>query len=71
MGKCQISPITSHEELIRAIGLTSRMAGVRKYETTSLSDFLEWYKVNTSFCSEEGKQIAQQVIAFLQNHEIL
>lgn len=71
MGKCQISSITSHEELIKAIGLTSGGVGIKQYETTNLSDFLEWYKVDTSFCSEKGKLIAQQVIAFLQNHEIL
>lgn len=66
MSKCQILPITSHEELIKAIGSTSGGAGIQEYETTNISDFLEWYKVDTSFCSEEGKQIAQQVIAFLQ-----
>lgn len=71
MSKCQISPITSHEELIKAIGLTSGGVGIEQYETNSLSDFLAWYRVNTSFDTEEGKQIAQQVIAFLQNHEIL
>lgn len=66
MSKCQISPITSHEELIKAIGLTSGGVGIQEYETTNISDFLEWYKVDTSFCTEEGKLIAQQVIAFLQ-----
>lgn len=66
MSKCQISPITSHEELIKAIGLTSGGVGIQEYETTSTPDFLVWYRVNTSFCSEEGKQIARQVIAFLQ-----
>lgn len=30
------------------------------------SDLLEWYKIDTSFDTEEGKLIAQQVIAFLQ-----
>nr|DAJ44436.1 MAG TPA: hypothetical protein [Crassvirales sp.] len=64
MEKCQISPITFREELIRAIGLTSGMAGVREYETTSLSDFLKWYKFNVSFCSKHGQLIVQQVIAF-------
>ena len=39
---------------------------MEEYETTNTSDFLAWYRVNTSFCSEEGKLIAQQVIAFLQ-----
>lgn len=66
MSKCQISPITSREELIKAITITSRWAGVQEYETTSTPDFLAWYRVNTSFCSEEGKLIAQQVIAFIQ-----
>ena len=59
MEKCQISPITSREELIKAIGLTSGMASVREYETTSLSDFLKWYKFNISFCSKNGQFIAQ------------
>lgn len=66
MNKCQITPITSHEELIEAITITSGWAGVQEYETTSTPDFLAWYRVNTSFCSKEGKLIAQQVIAFLQ-----
>lgn len=56
----------THKELVEAIALTSEGAGVEEYETTNTSDFLEWYKVNTSFCTEEGKLIAQQVIAFLQ-----
>lgn len=56
----------THKELVEAIALTSGWAGVEEYETTSTSDFLEWYKVNTSFDTEEGKAIAQQVIAFLQ-----
>lgn len=56
----------THKVLVEAIALTSGGAGVEEYETTNTSDFLEWYKVNTSFCTEEGKLIAQQVIAFLQ-----
>lgn len=56
----------THKELIEAIALTSGWAGVQEYETISTSDFLEWYKVNTSFDTEEGKLIAQQVIAILQ-----
>lgn len=56
----------THKELVEAIALTSGWAGVQEYETTSTSYFLEWYKVNTSFDTEEGKLIAQQVIAFLQ-----
>lgn len=56
----------THKELVEAIALTSGWAGVQEYETTNTSDFLEWYKVNTSFNTEESKLIAQQVIAFLQ-----
>lgn len=56
----------THKELVEAIALTSGWAGIQEYETTNTSDFLEWYKVNTSFDTEEGKLIAQQVIAFLQ-----
>lgn len=56
----------THKELVEVIALTSGWAGVQEYETTSTSDFLEWYKINTSFDTEEGKLIAQQVIAFLQ-----
>lgn len=47
-----------HKELIKAITITSGIAGIQEYEATSTSDFLEWYKVDTSFCSEEGKHIA-------------
>lgn len=56
----------THKELVEAIALTSGGAGVEEYETTNTSDFLKWYKVDTSFCSEQGKHVAQQVIAFLQ-----
>lgn len=56
----------THKELVEAIALTSGWAGVQEYETTNTSDFLEWYKINTSFDTEEGKLIAQQIIAFLQ-----
>lgn len=56
----------THKELVEAIALTSGGAGVEEYETTNTSDFLEWYKVDTSFCTEKGKLIAQQVIAILQ-----
>lgn len=56
----------THKELVEAIALTSGGAGVEEYETLNTSDFLEWYKVDTSFCTEEGKLIAQQVIAILQ-----
>lgn len=59
----------THKELVEAIALTSGWAGVQEYETTSTSDFLEWYKVNTSFDTEKGKLIAQQVIAFLQTQD--
>lgn len=56
----------THKRLIEAIKFTSGWAGIQEYETTSISDFLEWYKVDTSFCSEQGKHVAQQVIAILQ-----
>lgn len=59
----------THKRLIEAIALTSGGAGIQEYETTNTSDFLKWYRVDTSFCSEEGKQIAQQVIAFLQTQD--
>lgn len=55
------------KELIDAIALTSGFAGINEYEKLSVPDFLEWYKVNISFCSEEGKLIAQQVIEYLEN----
>ena len=55
------------KELIDAIALTSGWAGMNEYEKLNVPDFLEWYKVNTSFCSKEGKAIAQQVIEYLEN----
>lgn len=57
----------TNKELIDTIALTSGFAGMNEYEKLSVLDFLEWYKVNTSFCSEEGKAIAQQVIEYLEN----
>lgn len=55
------------KELEDAIALTSGWAGLNEYEKLNVSDFLEWYKVNTSFCSEKGKAVAQQVIDYLEN----
>ena len=55
------------KELIDAIALTSGWAGMNEYEKLNVPDFLEWYKVNTSFCFKEGKAIAQQVIEYLEN----
>lgn len=57
----------THEELVNAIALTSGGAGMDEYEKLSVPNFLKWYKVNTSFCSKEGKAIAQQVIEYLEN----
>ena len=57
----------TYKELIDAIALTLGFAGINEYEKLNVPDFLEWYKVNTSFCSEEGKAIAQQVIEYLEN----
>lgn len=59
----------THKELVEAIALTSGGAGVQEYETLNTSDFLEWYKVDTSFCTEEGKRIAQHVIEYLQTQD--
>lgn len=57
----------TNKELMNAIALTSGFAGMNEYEKLSVPDFLEWYKVNTSFDTEEGKAIAQQVIEYLEN----
>lgn len=57
----------TYKELIDAIALTSGFAGINEYEKLSVPDFLEWYKVNTSFDTKEGKVIAQQVIEYLEN----
>lgn len=57
----------TNKELIDAIALTSGFAGMNEYEKLSVPDFLEWYKVNTSFNTEKGKLISQQVIEYLEN----
>ena len=57
----------TYKELIDAIALTSGFAGVNEYEKLNVPDFLEWYRVNTSFDTEESKLIAQQVIEYLEN----
>lgn len=53
------------EELLKKIAMTAGIAGMDMYKNLNIHSFIEWYKKNTSFNSERGKTIAQEVIDFL------
>lgn len=59
----------TREEIMQAIAITSGFAGIEEFEyyesIHSMTSFIEWYKENISFCSQEGKELGEKVIASL------
>ena len=59
----------TREEMIQAIAITSGFAGIAEFEyyesIHSMTSFIEWYKDNISFDSQEGKELGAKVIASL------
>lgn len=56
-------------ELLQNIAITSGIAGLKEFEAcediNDIPRFLEWYKKDISFDSEEGKIVGQKIIDFL------
>lgn len=56
----------TREEIIQAIAITSGFAGIEAFEyyerLHSMTSFIEWYKDNISFDSQEGKELGAKVI---------
>lgn len=56
----------TREELLQAIAITSGFAGIEAFEyyerLHSMTSFIEWYKDNISFDSQEGKKLGTKVI---------
>lgn len=62
----------TREEIMQAITITSGFAGIEEFEYCesihSMTLFIEWYKNNISFCSQEGKELGAKVIDCLINN---
>lgn len=61
----------TREELLKSIAITSGIAGVEMFKACEANNydminFIKWYKVNISFCSQVGKQIGTKVISSLE-----
>lgn len=55
-------------EVLQSIAITSGMAGVEEFKKChSIDRFIEWYKINISFCSQAGKELGEKVINYLIN----
>ena len=63
----------TREEIMQAIAITSGFAGIEEFEycesIRSMTLFIEWYKNNISFDSQEGKQLGAKVISFLETQK--
>ena len=63
----------TREEIMQAIAITSGFAGIEEFEYCesihSMTLFIEWYKNNISFCSQEGRELGAKVISFLETQK--
>lgn len=63
----------TREELLELIAITSGFAGIEEFEYCesihSMTLFIEWYKNNISFDSQEGKELGAKVISFLETQK--
>lgn len=59
----------TREEMIQTIAIISGFAGIEEFDYCesihSMTLFIEWYKENISFCTQEGKELGAKVIALL------
>lgn len=57
------------EEMLQAIAITSGIAGIDEFNACEaihkMDRFIEWYKKDISFCTQEGKELGAKVISFL------
>ena len=55
--------------MIQTIAIISGFAGIEEFDYCesihSMTLFIEWYKENISFCTQEGKELGAKVIALL------
>lgn len=60
----------TREEMMQTIAITSGIAGIDEFNACKtvhkMDRFIEWYKKDISFCSQEGKELGAKVIASLQ-----
>lgn len=59
----------TREEMLQAIAITSGFCGLEEFKYYEahhdMNKFIEWYKKDISFCSQEGKELGAKVIALL------
>ena len=53
-------------QLVKAIQETSGLAGEGQLVLLNINEFIEWYKKDISFCSQESKEVGEQVLAYLE-----
>ena len=60
----------TREEMLKAIAITSGIAGIQEFECCEsihdMNRFIDWYKKDISFCTQEGKELGANVIAKLR-----
>ena len=60
----------TREEMLKAIATTSGFVGVEEFEYCEsihdMNKFIDWYKKDISFCSQEGKELGANVISQLK-----
>lgn len=61
----------TREEILQAIAITSGIAGIDEFNACEaihrIDKFIDWYKKNISFCTQEGKELGAKVIALLSD----
>lgn len=59
----------TREELLQTIATTSGIAGIDEFNACEaihrMDKFIDWYKKDISFCTQEGKELGAKVIALL------
>lgn len=59
----------TREEILQAIAITSGIAGIDEFNACEaihrIDKFIDWYKKDISFCTQEGKELGAKVIASL------
>ena len=61
----------TREEILQAIAITSGIAGIDEFNACEaihrIDKFIDWYKKDISFCTQEGKELGAKVIALLSD----
>lgn len=60
----------TREEMLKAIATTSGFVGVEEFKycesINDMNKFIDWYKEDISFCTQEGEKLGQNVISQLK-----